>query len=250
MTTDSRFAEIDHLKAQLDSLRPLPPHTVRTLHEQQVLEWTYHSNAIEGNTLTLKETKVVLEGITVGGKRLREHFEVINHKEAIDYVEAIVSGQEAPSEWQIKAIHQLVLKNIDTSNAGRYRQENVLIAGAEHVPPEFLKLPEAMAKLMAGYHAATCHPVERAARLHVDFVGIHPFVDGNGRTARLLMNFELMRCGYLPVIIHVEQRLGYYDALDLAHTHGDYAPFIHIVVELEEAELKRYLRLIQGNPIY
>lgn len=247
MTTDSRFAEIDRLKAQLDSLRPLPPHTVRTLHEQQVLEWTYHSNAIEGNTLTLKETKVVLEGITVGGKRLREHFEVINHKEAIDYVEAIVSGQEELSEWQIKAIHQLVLKNIDTSNAGRYRQENVLISGAEHVPPEFIKLPGAMAELMAEHQASTCHPVERAARLHVDFVGIHPFVDGNGRTARLLMNFELMRCGYLPVIIQVEQRLDYYDALDLAHTRGDYESFIGMVVELEQAELKRYLRLIQGT---
>lgn len=246
MNTDSRFAEIDRFKTQLDSLRPLPPHTVRTLHEQQVLEWTYHSNAIEGNTLTLKETKVVLEGITVGGKRLREHFEVINHKEAIDYVEAIVSGQEELSEWQIKAIHQLVLKNIDTPNAGRYRQENVLISGAEYVPPEFLKLPGAMEELMAEYQASTCHPVERAARLHVDFVGIHPFVDGNGRTARLLMNFELMRYGYLPVIIQVEQRLGYYDALDLAHTRGDYEPFIGMVVELEQTELKRYLRLIQG----
>ncbi|MFA5920784.1 MAG: Fic family protein [Methylococcaceae bacterium] len=283
MNTNARFAEIDRLKARLDSLRPLPEHTVRTLHEQQVLEWTYHSNAIEGNTLTLKETKVVLEGITIGGKSMREHFEVINHKEAIDYVEAIVGGQEDLSEWQIKSIHHLVLKNIDDRNAGQYRNENVVIAGAEHVPPDFLKVPEATAALINWYQVVTCfdfpspnplpperafatsnveegekrrhpgtivlamHPVECAARLHVDFVGIHPFADGNGRTSRLLMNFELMRRGYLPVIIPVEQRLSYYDALDHAHTRGDYEPFIELVASLEQATLERYLRVIQGN---
>jgi Fic family protein len=265
MNTISRFAEIDRLKARLDSLRPLPEHTVRTLHEQQVLEWTYHSNAIEGNTLTLKETKVVLEGITIGGKPMREHFEVINHKEAIDYVEAIVQNQEGLSEWQIKSIHHLVLKNIDNRNAGQYRQENVVIAGAEHVPPDYIKVPEAMEGLMAWYRKATgsdspspqpspagegvlpMHPVECAARLHVDFVGIHPFVDGNGRTSRLLMNFELMRQGFLPVIIQVEQRLAYYDALDTAHTRGDYSLFIELVTSLEQATLERYLRIVQGS---
>jgi len=248
MNTALRFAEIDRLKTRFDSLRPLPPNTVRTLHEQQVLEWTYHSNAIEGNTLTLKETKVVLEGITIGGKLLREHFEVINHKEAIDYVEAIVGGQETLSEWQIKSIHQLVLKNIDNHNAGRYRQENVVSAGAEHVPPDFIKLPELMAGLMTGYQGASgLHPLERAARLHVDFVGIHPFVDGNGRIARLLMNFELLRCGYLPVVIPVERRFEYYDMLDNAHTRSDYTAFIELTAELERAALERYLRLLTGN---
>ena len=248
MNNVTAFAEIDRLKNRLDSLRPLPENTVRTLHEQQVLEWTYHSNAIEGNTLTLKETKVVLEGITIGGKSLREHFEVINHKEAIDYVEAIVRGQDGLSEWQIKSIHHLVLKNIDSKNAGTYRQENVVIAGAEHLPPHFLKVPEAMTALIDGYQkTGQLHAVECAAHLHVDFVGIHPFVDGNGRTSRLLMNFELMRRGYLPVIISVEQRLQYYDALDTAHTRGDYAPFIDLVADLEQATLKRYLRVILGD---
>jgi len=286
MNVAIRFAEIDRLKSLLDSLRPLPEHTVRTLHEQQVLEWTYHSNAIEGNTLTLKETKVVLEGITIGGKPLREHFEVINHKEAIDYVEAIVQNQEALSEWQIKSIHHLVLKNIDDRNAGQYRQENVVIAGAEHLPPDYIKVPDAMAGLMDWYRQATgldsphpspvmsgfparhpagecksvpdgfvpvgegtvsMHPVECAARLHVDFVGIHPFVDGNGRTSRLLMNFELMRRGFLPVIIPVENRLAYYDALDTAHTRGDYCLFIELVANLEQATLERYLRIVQGS---
>ncbi len=247
MNTAARFVEIDRLKSRLDSLRPLPEHTVRTLHEQQVLEWTYHSNAIEGNTLTLKETKVVLEGITIGGKPLREHFEVINHKEAIDYVEAIVKNQEALSEWQIKSIHHLVLKNIDDRNAGQYRKENVVIAGAEHLPPNYIQVPEAMAGLVDWYrHSRELHPVECAARLHVDFVGIHPFVDGNGRTSRLLMNFELMRQGLLPVIIPVENRLAYYDALDTAHTRGDYSLFIELVASLEQATLERYLRIVQG----
>ena len=241
------FAEIDCLKSKLDSLRPLPEHTVRTLHEQQVLEWTYHSNAIEGNTLTLKETKVVLEGIAIGGKSLREHFEVINHKEAIDYVEAIVQNQEPLRERQIKSIHHLVLKNVDDRNAGQYRQENVVIAGAEHLPPDYVKVPESISGLMDWYsRSGDLHPVECAARLHVDFVGIHPFVDGNGRTSRLLMNFELMRSGFLPVIIPVENRLAYYDALDTAHTHGDYKLFIELVTGLEQATLERYLRIVQG----
>jgi Fic family protein len=250
MNINALFSEIDHFKTRLDSLRPLPAHTVRTLHEQQVLEWTYHSNAIEGNTLTLKETKVVLEGITIGGKPLREHFEVINHKDAIDYVEAIVGNQEVLSEWQIKSIHHLVLKNLDNKNAGTYRQENVVIAGAEHLPPSFLKVQEAMTALIDGYQQTQkLHAVECAARLHVDFVGIHPFVDGNGRTSRLLMNFELLRRGYLPVIISVEQRLQYYDALDTAHTRGDYAPFIELVAGLEKSTLARYLRVILGETV-
>ena len=242
------LTKIDQLKSQLDALRPLPEHTVRTLHEQQVLEWTYHSNAIEGNTLSLKETKVVLEGITIGGKSLNEHFEAINHREAITYVESIVSGKEILSEWQIKNIHQLVLKNIDARNAGRYRQQNVVIAGASHTPPNFLHLPQAMTALMTWYQgAANLHPLQRAARLHVDFVGIHPFVDGNGRTARLLINFELMRSSYLPAIIRVEQRLAYYDALDTAHTTRNYAPFLQLLAEQERETLRHYLSIIQGD---
>lgn len=184
--TPSLLAQIDQLKSQLDALRPPPEHTVRTLHEQQVLEWTYHSNAIEGNTLTLKETKVVLEGITIGGKSIREHFEAINHHEAIHHVETMVSGEEALGEGEIKYVHQLVWKNIDDQNAGRYRQHNVVIPCASHTPVDLFQLPQAMNDLMVWYHrAADLHPLTQAARLHVHFVGIHPFVDGNGRTARL-----------------------------------------------------------------
>ena len=238
------FTEIDTLQKQLNDLRPLPPSTLKSLHEQLVLEWTYHSNAIEGNTLTLKETKVVLEGITIGGKSMQEHFEAINHKEAIEYVEAIIAHQEPLSEHVIKSLHQLILKNIDANNAGVYRQENVLIAGAEHTPPEHILVPEQMAILVANYPQFAGHPVARAARLHSDFVKIHPFVDGNGRTARLLMNLDLMKSGFQPVIIKAEHRLAYYEALDKAHTQGLLDDFLQLLVELEKEAIERILSLV------
>ena len=244
MNTTNHFDKIDALKQQLDALRPLPKESLRSLHEALVLEWTYHSNAIEGNTLTLKETKVVLEGITVGGKTLREHFEAINHKEAISWIESVVSRDEPFSERLVKSTHQLVLKNINDNNAGRYRQENVMIAGAEHTPPDHYHLPHLMSELVEWYQQQKHHPAERAARLHVDFVGIHPFVDGNGRTARLLMNFDLMTSGYLPVIIRKENRLAYYEALDKAHTQKDYGDFIEMTVAVQEEALNRYLNIL------
>jgi Fic family protein len=238
------FTHRDTLKATLESRRPLPEHTLKSLHDHWVLEWTYNSNAIEGNTLTLKETKVVLEGITIGGKSMREHFEVINHKEAIDYVEAIVAGCERFSEHVIKSIHQLVMKNIDANNADVYRRENVLIAGAEHRPPDYLNVPEQMTDLVQAYQTFAGHPIERAARLHVDFVKIHPFVDGNGRTARLLMNFDLMKSGFLPVVFKATDRLAYYEALDKAHTENDYSDFLRLSADAEALALENVLSLL------
>lgn len=227
------LTELDALKARLDALRPLPAAVLRNLHEELVLRWTYHSNAIEGNTLTLLETKVVLEGITVGGKLLREHFEAINHRDAILYVEDVVHRAEPLTEWQIRNLHRLVLKNIDDDNAGRYRPWNVTIAGARHVPPDALLVPGQMAALMHWFdtEATRLHPVERAARLHADFVKIHPFVDGNGRTARLLLNLELLKAGFPAVVLPVERRLAYYEALDRAHADGDIGSFQTLVAD-------------------
>lgn len=227
------FAEIDALKAKLDALRPLPQAALRNLHDELVLRWTYHSNAIEGNTLTLMETKVVLEGITVGGKLLREHFEAINHRDAILYVEDVVRRAESLSEWQIRNLHRLVLKQIDDDNAGTYRRLNVTIAGARHVPPDMLLVPEQMVALLHWYdhESVSLHPIERAARLHSDFVKIHPFVDGNGRTARLLLNLELMKCGFPAIVLPVERRLAYYQALDKAHVEGDMVDFLTLVAD-------------------
>lgn len=236
------FEIIDDLKAKLDQHRPLSPRIVKNLHEDLILRWTYHSNAIEGNTLTLLETKVVLEGITVGGKALREHFEAINHRDAILYVEDIIKKQEPFSEWQIRNIHQLILKNIDDENAGRYRQQNVLISGATTNPPDHTLLNDKMAQFIDWYNqeAYKLHPVERAAKVHADFVGIHPFVDGNGRTSRLLMNLELMKAGYPPSVITVENRLAYYEALDQWMAYENTVPFNILVAAVVLEGFKPY----------
>ena len=227
------FETIDSLKNKLDAQRPLSPSIVKNLQEDLILRWTYHSNAIEGNTLTLLETKVVLEGITVGGKALREHFEAINHRNAIYYVEDIIKKEEPFSEWQIRNIHQLILKNIDDENAGRYRQQNVLISGATNTPPDYTLLNDKMAQFIDWYNteADLIHPIARAAKVHADFVGIHPFIDGNGRTSRLLMNLELMKAGYPPCVITVENRLAYYKALDQWMAFGKTEAFNQLITD-------------------
>lgn len=240
------FKEVEKKKILLDLKRPLAPITVSSIREKLLLDWTYNSNAIEGNTLTLIETKVVLEGITIGGKTMREHLEVINHKEAILYVEEIVQKQEALSEWQIQSIHHLVLKGINDAYAGVYRKEDVIIAGAKHVPPSHMMLKDEMEYFMRWYReeGKRINPVERAARVHVDFAKIHPFIDGNGRTARLLLNLELMKEGYPPIIIRNENRVEYYNALDLAHTKGENDKFIMLVVDELNRSIDLYLELI------
>ncbi len=238
------FKGVDEKLAILNSKRPLSKATLKSLEENNILNWTYNSNAIEGNTLTLRETKVVLEGITIGGKSLKEHLEVINHKDAILFLEELVKKDENISEWNIKNIHSLILKEIDNENAGKYRLENVKISGASKVPPDYLKVPEEMEKLIDRYENwKQYHPLVKAALLHGEFVFIHPFVDGNGRTARLLMNFEAMKSGYLPIIIKADVRAKYYDALDMAMLKGDYTDFIKLIVEEENKILDQYLEI-------
>lgn len=241
------FTIIDEKKAQLDAKRPLPRYTIQSLREKLFLEWTYNSNAIEGNTLTINETKVVLEGITVGGKTLREHLEVINHREAISYVEDIVQGNEELSEWQIKNLHRLVLKGIDDEYTGVYRDQQVFISGAEHIPPSPILIKEQMESLINWYYGEgqALHPVTRGAMLHAIFVGIHPFIDGNGRTARLLLNLELMSAGFPPIVIKVENRIMYYNALEKAHIAYEYQDFIHLVAVEVEDSLDLYLKAVK-----
>ena len=242
---DNYFNEVDKLKKELDSKRPIPKETLRSLEESINLEWTYNSNGIEGNTLTLRETQVVLEGITVGGKSIKEHLEAINHEKAILYLNDLVKENNPITEWNIKSIHQLVLKDIDDENAGRYRRENVTIKGAIHIPPDYLKVPELMEKLVLNYENWNdFHPIIQAALLNGELVKIHPFIDGNGRTSRLLMNLDLMNHGYNPVIIKKEDRLEYYEALDKAHTTGDYTDFVKLITKLEIVMLRKYLELL------
>ena len=239
------FYVVDEKTAKLNGKRTLSMETTKSLQEAINLEWTYNSNGIEGNTLTLKETKVVLEGITIGGKSVREHLETINHENAIEYLELLLNGKKEISEWDIKVLHQLILKGIDDDNAGKYRNENVMISGAEHIPPEYIKVPELMERLVINYATWNkYHPIIKAALLHGELVKIHPFVDGNGRTSRLIMNMSLMLSGYVPVIIKKENRLKYYETLDKAHTTGNYTDFVKLVTNAEDKMLDRYLEVI------
>ena len=228
------FSVIDSLKKNIDQHRPFSKGLANSLHEKLIVEWTYNSNAIEGNTLTMSETKVVLEGITIGGKSIVEHLETINHRDAILFVEDLISNREPLSEWNIRNIHALILKGIDNANAGKYRSENVVISGAKHIPPRHYEIGDLMQKLIAEYQNEwkILHPVIRATLLHGEFVKIHPFIDGNGRTSRLLLNFELLKNGYPPIIIKNEERAKYYDVLDLAHSTMNYKPFIELVSKL------------------
>lgn len=243
--SEDYFKEVDSKLLKLNNRRPLPRETLESLEKSNILDWTYNSNAIEGNTLTLRETKVVLEGITIGGKSIKEHLEVTNHKAAILFLEDIIDENSDLSELNIKNIHSLIFKEIDSDNAGKYRTRNVVISGASQKPTDYINVPEKMEKLIYEYKSwSKYHPLIRSALLHGEFVFIHPFIDGNGRTARLLMNFEAMRNGYLPIIIKADVRSKYYDALDKAMKTSDYTDFIKIIVEEENKILDKYLELI------
>jgi Fic family protein len=237
------LSRLDQKKALLDALRPLPASAVGRLQEQLMVEWIYHSNAIEGSTLTLRETQLILEtGLTIGGKNLREHFEVINHRDAIDYVEALATGDEPINAFHVRQIHRLVLTRIDDANAGQYRNLPVRIGGAQHQPPESWEI----AHLMTGWaewlnaEAPALHPVERAALAHHRLAAIHPFIDGNGRTARLVMNLLLLRDGFPPTIIRRENRAQYYRVLAQADQGKD-APVVNFVGRAVERSLTLYL---------
>jgi Fic family protein len=243
------FKEIDTKKDLLDSKRPLSRVAAENLKRYFDVELTYNSNAIEGNTLTITETKVILEdGLTIGrGKSLREHLEVINHKEAIDYIDDIVSKDIDISERVIKDLHYIILKSIDNRNAGEYRQSNVLISGSKHKPVEYFLVREKMAELIEWYatNKDKKHPIELAAEFHFRYVYIHPFIDGNGRTARLLMNLILMRKGYPITVIRTEDRDEYMKALETASVEGNLEEFIRIVAEAVDRSLDTYLYLVK-----
>jgi Fic family protein len=230
-------------KEQLDLLRPLSRSVMARLREQLDLEWIYNSNAIEGSTLTLQETRLILEtGVTIGGKSLREHFEVLNHREAIEYVEGLVDTDQALTPHHVRQIHQLVLTKIDDENAGRYRQTPVRIAGAQHTPPDAWEVARLMAEWSDWLSEAQLelHPAAVSALAHHRLVAIHPFVDGNGRTARLVMNLILMRLGYPPTVIERVHRAHYYRVLAQADSGHD-APLVNFVGRAVERSLTIYL---------
>lgn len=243
------FGTIDFLKNKIDKHRPFLKQTADSLQKKLVVEWTYNSNAIEGSTLTMSETKVVLEGITVGGKTIIEHLETINHRDAILFMEDLISNKEPLSEWNIRNIHSLILKEIDNKNAGKYRTKNVVISGAKNIPPKHYEVADLMQELLEEYDSnwADYHPVVRATLLHGEFVKIHPFIDGNGRTARLLLNFELMKNGYTPIIFKNKDRAKYYEVLDIAHTTMNYEYIIKLVSELVIESEELWLSILEEN---
>lgn len=241
------FNEIDEKKKVLDSKRHLSIQALNNLKKYFNVELTYNSNAIEGNTLTITETKVILEdGLTIGkGKSLREHLEVINHKEAIDYIDDIVSKDMDISERVIKDLHYIILKSIDNKNAGEYRRSNVLISGSNHRPPEHFFVNERKKELVEWYNNKNIlHPIKLAAEFHFKYVYIHPFINGNGRSVRLFMNLILMKNGYPITVIKTEDRDEYMKALEKASMLGEYDDFIEILAVAVNRSIETYLYTI------
>lgn len=239
MTLATLLTQIDSKQAELARRRPLSMAEAARLREYLDLEWTYNSNAIEGSSLTRQETLVVLKhGLTVGGKRLAEHLEVINHQTAIEFVESLATRPEPPALEDILDLHAIVLRSVDDEHAGAYRTGQVYIAGSEHVPPPGAAVPGRMDEYVVWLERSRLdvesgrrlHPVERAARAHFWLVDIHPFVDGNGRVARLLMNLLLMQSGYPIAVIRIEDRATYYNALEAGH-QGRLEAFLVLVAQ-------------------
>ncbi len=225
------LSRIIEKKQKLDSIRPLPGDSIKKLHEEMRLLHTYHSNAIEGNTLTLSETKLVLEeGITIGGKSLREHLETTNNANAFDYIETIIGKKKKTIDHiTIQKIHEIVTAGI-LEEAGRYRTKNVRITGATKTPPDWSKVVNLMDEFIENIEKSEKNPIETSAFLHHRFVEIHPFIDGNGRVARLLTNMYLIGLGYSPIVIKTEDRKKYYKHLKAADA-GNPGPFANFIAK-------------------
>lgn len=234
---------IQDKKKKLDKLRPLPSTILEKLRHDLALEWTYNSNAIEGNTLTLQETRLVLEeGMTIKGKSLREHFEAKNHEKAIAHLESLIQEKSDITEDHILQLHRLVLDGIEEDFAGRYRNTQVRIMGANFIPPAGHKVPELMTEFVQQIinFKQKKNDLELAVYIHHRFVWIYPFFDGNGRTARLLMNLWLMQSGYPPAVILKNDRKKYYDALNKAN-NGNYENLELLIGQALERSLDLYL---------
>lgn len=248
------YEKLTQKKSQLDAHRQtgggLPISLVQNLDEWFKVELTYTSNAIEGNTLTRRETALVVEkGITVGGKSLREHLEATNHAQALDMVHEIASRQKGGvSEKEIFSLHEVILKGIDDAHAGHYRNVPVRISGSNVIMPNPMKVPDLMEDF--GKWLSTpndLHPIEFAAEAHYELVTIHPFVDGNGRTARLLMNLILLMYGYPPAIIRKRDRLAYISSLEKAQLGGSKDDFFKIIAKSVGRSLDIYLKAINAE---
>lgn len=247
--------QIHQKKEQLDKLRPLSDAQVKNLKNVYDIQLTYNSNAIEGSTLTYSETKLILnEGITIGGKSMNEHLEAINHQEAISFIEELANiDTKEITLTDIKNIHHLVLKGIDNKNAGAYRTQNVGVVksdGEIHSFTQPLKIEEEMNEFIEWLHSQTIEePILIAALVHLKFVSIHPFIDGNGRTARLLMNLVLLQNGYPQAIIKVSNRAEYIQAIEKYQqsSDNDYSDFYKVVLQSVNDSLDLYSKIVTDN---
>ena len=245
------LTEIDALKAKLTALRPLPTEALKKIQNALDIEYTYESNRIEGNTLTLQETSLVVnEGVTISGKSMREHLEAINHAQAIGFIKDIANDNIEISERLIKEIHSIILHSIDRDNAGKYRNVPVMISGSTHMPPQPYLIEPQMEAFIAEYKKKATndeHPVIIAAYLHDELVKIHPFIDGNGRTSRLLMNLYLLSKGFVVSLKgDNDSKRDYYMALEKSHTTNDPIDFYTLVAENEKGALVRYFSVLHG----
>ena len=238
------LAQIDRKKQELDTRRPLTEGEVARLTEEFIIEYTYNSNAIEGNTLTLRETDLVLRGLTIDQKPLKDHMEAVGHKEAFEFVTELVKENTPVSEYIIKQIHYLVLAD-KKDDRGVYRRIPVRIMGAQHEPVQPYLIEPKMEQLLREFNESTEHIVTKLARFHIEFEGIHPFIDGNGRTGRLLVNLELMKAGYPPIDIKFTDRIAYYNAFDEYHVKHNLSAMEKLFAGYINARLDTYLKILQ-----
>lgn len=244
-TVAQALAAIDAKKARLDRARPLTAGEVDRLCQEFTVAYTYNSNAIEGNTLTLRETALVLQGVTVDRKPLKDHLEAVGHRDAFLYVEKLARSETRLTEAQIRAIHSLVLLD-RPEDKGIYRRIPVAIAGAYTEPVAPYLIEQKMAELLTKDEERRqgLHPLERIALFHLEFEGIHPFVDGNGRTGRLVMNLELIRAGYPAIDVKFADRNRYYEAFDAFYRDGEASAMVALVAEYVDARLDQYLQVL------
>lgn len=240
---ENALDQIDRKKQELDGRRPLTEGELERLNEEFTVEYTYNSNAIEGNTLTLRETDLVLRGLTIDQKPLKDHMEAVGHKEAFDYVRDLVKENVHLTESVIKQIHYLVLAD-KKNDRGVYRRVPVRIMGAHHEPVQPYLIEPRMEQLLIDYTASEEHIVTKLARFHIEFESIHPFIDGNGRTGRLLVNLELMKAGYPPIDIKFTDRVAYYNAFEEYHIKHDISSMESLFAGYINARLDTYLKIL------
>lgn len=238
--------EVDYKKEKLAAMRPLTAGEVERLRDEFMIEFTYNSNAIEGNTLTLKETAMALEGMTIDKKPLKDHLEAVGHRDAFLYVQDIAKKDIPLSESVIKNIHSLVLMN-RPEDKGVYRRIPVKIMGAYTEPVQPYLIEPKMTELLQSDNErkGAIHDIERIARFHLEFEGIHPFIDGNGRTGRLLMNLELIKCGFPPINVKFTDRKRYYDAFDAFYRDNNPNKMIDMIAEYVNERLSEYLAVLE-----